>query len=159
MGLRFPDQKNHSCFFVTTTFSGHASLASAEGVYQILIDSLQFYSRKYEARLAAYVLMPSHLHLLLFIDGSCLADFMRDFKKFTAHRVMNNISDRISNLWMPRYDRVAIGGERVFRIKLDYIHNNPVKSGLVQNPEDWPWSSAGAYIKGIDIFKLVWKEW
>jgi len=125
----------------------------------MLIDSLLFYKEKFGAKIAAYTLMPSHIHLLLFIEGAQLPHFMRDYKKFTAQEGVRKLLIKMPHLWIPRYDRVAISDERIFRVKLDYIHNNPVTAGLVERPEDWPWSSAEAYMKGVDRYGLVWIDW
>ena len=49
---------------------------------------------------------------------------------------------------MPRFDDVLIHSKEQYEIKLNYIHNNPVKRGLVQRPEDWLYSSARNYLLG-----------
>ena len=43
---------------------------------------------------------------------------------------------------MRRYDDLIIISDKQFRIKLEYIHNNPVKAGLVTTAIEWPYSSA-----------------
>jgi putative transposase len=159
MGLRFPQQRQGDCFFVTTTFSDWNRFGEVEGVYTGICRSLEFCKEKYEALLSGYVLMPSHIHLLIFIDGSKLPDFMRDFKKYVSQKVAKDLRLGVSTVWRPRYDTVAIYSDDVFRTKLEYIHNNPVKSGLVGKPEDWEWSSARAYNTEEKAEIEVWKGW
>jgi putative transposase len=159
MGLRFPQQKYGTCFFVTTTFKKWARLGNISGLYPALADSLVFCAKKYSALIAGYVLMPTHVHLVIFIEGSRLAAFMRDFKKFIAQKVIKDLKGNISSVWMPRYDRVVIYSDQVLREELNYIHYNPVRSGLVQNAEDWQWSSAGDYTTDTKGVIPVWKEW
>jgi putative transposase len=159
MGLRFPQQKHGTCFFVTTTFRDWTPLGNIEGFYPALAESLAFCAKKYDASIAGYVLMPGHLHLVLFIPGSKLSDFMRDFKKFIAQKVIKDLKVNMSTVWKPRYDRVVIYSEKVLRQKLNYIHHNPVKSGLVQNAEDWQWSSARNYASDNQGPIPVWKDW
>ncbi|MFH2056255.1 MAG: transposase [bacterium] len=159
MGLRFADQKNEICFFVTTTFREWHQYGLVAGVYEAMADSLGFYSRKYEARVAGYVFMPSHIHLLLFIDGDKLPRFMRDFKKYVSQKSSPDLGITEKNIWMPRYDRVAIRSDRVFRTKLDYIHSNPRRAGLVDIEEAWRWSSAADYVTDSRGEVLVWKDW
>ena len=159
MGLRFPQQKYGTCFFVTTTFKEWARLGNVPGLYPALAESLVFCSRKYNALIAGYVLMPTHIHVVIFIEGSKLSAFMRDFKKFIAQKVVKDLRGNSSSVWMPRYDRVVIYTDKVLRDKLNYIHNNPVESGLVQNAEDWQWSSAGDYATDTEGIIPVWKEW
>ncbi len=58
-----------------------------------------------------------------------------------------------------RYDRLVIVKERIFRIKLNYIHYNPVRAGLVTKPEEWLWSSAASYFIDKKAGLLIWKDW
>ncbi|MGB7062259.1 MAG: hypothetical protein WBF13_07900 [Candidatus Zixiibacteriota bacterium] len=159
MGLRFPPQKYGTCFFVTTTFKQWTPFGSIQGFYPALAESLVFCATKYSALIAGYVLMPTHIHLLIFIEGSKPGAFMRDFKKFIAQKVIKDLKGDSSSVWMPRYDRVAICSHNVLRQKLNYIHHNPVKSGLVQNAEDWQWSSARDYGSAGEGTIPVWKQW
>ena len=159
MGLRFAQQVLDSCFFVTTTFSDHRRIGEIDGVYAELAKSLMFCLEKYPAQLPGYVFMPSHIHLLIVIDGKNLANLMRDFKKYTSQKALKEHGISDSRVWTPRYDRVAIHSEEAFRTKLEYIHNNPVKSGLVEKREDWSWSSARCYTSNENGPLPVWKEW
>ncbi len=159
MGLRFPQQKFGSCFFVTTTFDDRRKLGEIEGVYAALANSLKFCLEKYKALLPAYVLMPSHIHLLIVINGKKLADFMRDFKKFVSQKGLKECGINDTRIWIPGYDRVVIYTEKAFRQKLEYIHNNPVKSGLVEVAGEWFWSSAGSYTSDKPRALPVWKNW
>ncbi len=84
---------------------------------------------------------------------------MRDFKKYIAQRSFPNLGINDNPIWMPRFDRVAINTESVFRTKLEYIHYNPVKAGLVSKAEDWRWSSAKAYNTAETTDISVWTDW
>ncbi len=159
MGLRYPEQCNESCFFITTTFKDWKALGSIDGFNDQLIKSLEFCAKKYDALISGYVLMPSHIHLLLFIDGIKMSGFMRDFKKYVSQKATRDIGLNNTAIWMPRYDRVAIESQAVFRKKLEYIHNNPIKAGLVKKAEDWIWSSAADYLVDHKGRLSVWKDW
>lgn len=159
MGLRFPAQIYGNCFFVTTTFKEWRNLGDVNGMYEALTDSLIFYTRRYECRLLGYVLMPSHIHLVLVIDGSRLSHFMRDFKKFISQKGALDLKLLQGGIWMPRFDRVVITNEGILRTKLNYIHFNPVKHGLVERPEDWKWSSATDYLLGRPGPIFVFRDW
>jgi putative transposase len=159
MGRRFPGQKGEKCFFATSTFQEWKRLGDIPGFYAQLADSLRFYRRKYEARVVGYVFMPSHLHFLLYLNGIRLGDFMRDFKKYVAQKAAPDIGLANRGIWMPRFDRVAIRSLAVLRTKLEYIHLNPVRAGLVAKPEDWPWSSARDYLRDQPGPVPVWKDW
>jgi len=51
-------------------------------------------------------------------------------------------------LWKPRFDSLIVNSEKQFRIKLEYIHNNPVKAGFVNKSSDWLYSSAQDWLEG-----------
>jgi putative transposase len=158
MGLRFPSQKHGECFFVTTTFRDWQRLGDFPGFYEDLVASLRFCIDKYAAKLAGYVLMPSHVHLVLFINGTELSGLMRDFKKYTGQKIARSRGIK-GGIWMPRYDRVAIWSAEVMNTKLEYIHYNPVKAGLVAEASDWQWSSAADYLTESQGPLPVWKDW
>jgi len=159
MGLRFSAHMSGACFFVTTTFNRWREYGRLEGVYDALIDSIKHYLTKYGARMPAYVLMPTHLHLLLIIEGDRLSGFMRDFKKYLAQKAIRELGIRDLPIWRPGYDRQVIYSETVFRTKVTYIHENPVRYGLVERAEQWVWSSAGDYFSDKPGPMPVWKEW
>ncbi|MFH2056068.1 MAG: transposase [bacterium] len=159
MGLRYSNQQNEVCFFVTTTFHEWHRYGEIPGMYEGMATSLRFCGQKYKAQIAGYVFMPSHIHLLLFLRGKDLAGFMRDFKKFVSQKIASDLGFTESNIWMPRYDRVVIRSENVFRTKLRYIHANPVRAGLVGNEKEWPWSSAHVYLTDAPGKIAVWRDW
>jgi len=144
---------------VTSTFKDWSPFGETDGFYEALAESLNFYSVKYNARISGYVLMPTHIHLVIFVDGQELGNLMRDFKKFVGQKVRHVLGIGSSGIWMSRYDRVEMNTEKVLREKLEYIHNNPVKSGLAEFPNDWFWSSAADYSGREDGPVTVWKEW
>ncbi|MGB5106878.1 MAG: transposase [Candidatus Zixiibacteriota bacterium] len=144
MGLRYPNQRHGAWFYVTTTFKNWQHFCAIPGFPERLCESLEFCLAKYDAVLAAYVLMPSHVHLILAIDGNQLGNFMRDFKKYTGRRVAEEFGLPPS-IWMPRYDRLVIVSDSVMETKVEYVHKNPVKAGLVKRAIQWKWSSARDY--------------
>lgn len=162
MGLRYRKGIKGGCFFVTTSVVGHIQVFRIDKFARTIIDSLEFSCDKYKSILDAYVLMPSHLHLIIYIDDNMfLSDLMRDFKKFTSVTIKkmlsashehNDIRSKLAEyipesagrsfkLWADRFDDVAIYSEKVYLAKLNYMRNNPVKAGLVKRPEDYKYSS------------------
>jgi putative transposase len=87
--------------------------------------------------------MPDHLHALLYQDNdkTSVPDFMRDLKRETSKRL--KIPDYPgSKLWLERYDDVPVPGKDAVIVKLRYMLYNPVRRGLVDDPQNYPWSSA-----------------
>ena len=89
---------------MTSTFKDWTPFGETDGFYEALADSLNFYSIEYSSRIAGYVLMPTHVHLVIFIDGKVLGNFMRDFKKFIGQKVRREFRIGSDGIWMPRYD-------------------------------------------------------
>jgi len=128
------------------------------GVYEILVKAIAFQLVETQSKLVAYVLMPSHLHAILFINGKSLSNFIRDFKKYASQKALFDICGT-QKFWQQRYDRQVIISDKVLSTKINYIHQNPVKAGLVKEPQDWKWSSAGDYLRGSKGPLDVWMEW
>lgn len=154
-------------FFLTTTVVEFAKIfACGPQYYDILVNSLGFVLKEHRALLRAYVFMPSHVHLVIEMPaGEHISDLMRDFKKFTSTKVRQQLQreekseflqvlrrnaggkkNQVFKLWMDRFDDVVIHDDEMMAVKIDYIHNNPVKAGLVATPEDWNYSSARDYL-------------
>lgn len=135
--------REQTVFFVTTTVENwkpvFRSFEQLNSLRSILVNVV----RKYEARIYGYVLMPHHLHLLVELRGGGprLSQFMKDLKSISSRQILAETDSR----WMPRYDDVAIYSEKQFQRKLGYIHNNPVRAGLADSPEDYEFSSAGCW--------------
>lgn len=92
-------------------------------------------------RLLAWVVMPNHVHLLVEIWQTPQAQLIKDSKGFTARRI-NRLRERRGKLWQDNYWDRYIRDETHYRKVVRYIEANPVKAGLVQTPEQWPFSSA-----------------
>ena len=93
-------------------------------------------------RLLAWCVMPNHVHILIKQQqGFPLAEIVRSWKVFTA-REANAILERSGTFWMREYHDRRIRDEAHLNRAIVYIENNPVKAGLCERPEDWPWSSA-----------------
>jgi putative transposase len=94
----------------------------------------------------AYVLMANHVHVLI-EPRSSLAQITKLIKGRSA-RAANLILSRMNTRFLQdeSFDRWIRTPEEWQRIRA-YIENNPVKAGLVQNPQDWPWSSASRPIE------------
>lgn len=159
MGYAFKNQADFNCFFVTTSFHQHVALGSVPGMYNNLGSTLQFCLKKYGGSLIGYVFMPTHLHMIVMIQGKLLSPLMRDCKKLIAQKVCPKLGIVANPVWEVGYDRVAIVSEQALLVKLRYIHSNPPKAGLVAKPEDWRWSSASTYQTGTQGPLAICTDW
>ena len=98
----------------------------------------------------AVVVLPDHLHCVWKLPESD-DDFSgrwRAIKQFVSRQIEAPLSSRGEKLvWQRRFWEHLIRDEDDWRRHLDYIHYNPVKHGLVDAPEDWPYSSFTAAIE------------
>jgi putative transposase len=92
----------------------------------------------------AYVVMPTHVHLLMWCGEALLPAIMRDWKS-TSGFAIAKWRGRRGALWEPRYFDFILRRASDFGEKFEYIHRNPVVAGLVDGAADWAWSSAGFY--------------
>jgi REP element-mobilizing transposase RayT len=138
----------------------------SEQACRIITDSLNFCHRQKALRVNAYVIMPTHMHAIFFdsdFDSGRLQRSLADFRKFTGRSLSDFCSqhmppcfaetlraeataDRERRLWQPNRHPEAIESEWFWRQKLDYLHDNPFRKGLVLRADHWRYSSAGFYL-------------
>ncbi len=95
----------------------------------------------------AYCLMPNHVHLVMV---PCREDGLRAVLSEVHRRYTRAVNFRENwrgHLWQERFHSVVMD-EPYALAAIRYVERNPVVTGLCQQPEDWPWSSAGAHLQG-----------
>ena len=142
LGLERHQSEGHLHFVTLTCYQRLAYLGSpfARNIFE---DALQRTHRRYRFGVIGYVVMPEHVHLLLSAPRRRrLAAGLRSLKLSMVTRTMR------WPFWQPQYidSHVFTDVKRIE--KLDHMHANPVKRGLVKSPEDWPWSSCRHYLTG-----------
>ena len=122
--------------------SGHGAchLRDPRIARMVIAALLYFDGKRY--RMIAWVIMPNHVHVLIeILEGYSLGTIVHSWKSYTAKEA-NRILGRTGRFWFREYFDRYIRDERHFENAVQYIHNNPVKAGLVATPGDWPFSSA-----------------
>ena len=110
----------------------------AEMVIRCLFDGERRFGR-YE--LHSYVVMANHVHLLV-TSRAPLSAWLRSLKGFSGHEALRMLNRRGKPFWQDEsYDHLVRDDDEFARIR-PYIEWNPVKAGLVNVPEEFPWSSA-----------------
>ncbi len=162
-------------YFVTYSVVEWLPVFIREATCKIVTDSLTFCHRQRRLCINAFVIMPTHLHLIVFdgdFDTDRLERALADFRKFTGRQLSDYSesqlpgcfpktlreqasADRQRRLWQPSRHPEAILKERFWQQKVDYIHNNPCRSGLVRAAEHWRFSSAAWYLsEGKDAVEV-----
>jgi REP-associated tyrosine transposase len=113
--------------------------------------------QKYEFQVVGYVIMPEHIHLLIGEpDERSVAVAMQVLKQRVSRQCLARGRSRSPQdaapppFWYPRSYDFNVFSEKKIAEKLDYMHWNPVKRGLVASPEQWQWSSYRYYALGED---------
>jgi putative transposase len=97
--------------------------------------------------------MPEHIHLLTNEPAKrTLATFLQIFKQLSA-RQLKSAGEK--QFWQRRYYDFNVSSIEKYIEKVQYIHRNPVKRGLVSRPKDYRWSSFNHYATGEpDIIRI-----
>ncbi|MBI3913955.1 MAG: transposase [Chloroflexi bacterium] len=166
-------------YFITNVVYNRLPILTRPSFIVPLIDSWNFYRYKQSYKLLGYVIMPDHFHVLIWPYGDApVADMMRDFKRFTSGRIARQAevegkkewleafraagekTERAEyKVWQDDYWDKNIFSEKMLRQKLNYIHNNPVRAGLVNSPDEYPYSSYRSYELGDEAWIEIDKDW
>jgi len=152
-------------YFLTYSVVEWLPLFVTEATCQIITESLSFCHHRKQLRINAFVIMPTHLHLIVLdaaFDVERLGRTLADFRKFTGRQLSDHCknhfppcfqgtlreqatADRERRFWQPSRHPEAIQNEAFWQQKLDYLHANPCRKGLVRVPAHWRYSSAAWY--------------
>ncbi len=113
-----------------------------DNVAKIVHDAIFFYHGK-KYNVISWCIMPNHVHVLIEVmKNISLSSILHSWRSFSSNEI-NKLLNRSGRLWMPEYFDRFIRDNDHFNNVVDYIHNNPVKAGLVKEATDYKWSSAG----------------
>jgi REP element-mobilizing transposase RayT len=173
--------KDNPCLFVTTVARNRLPVFRTDALKVVACQALDEARRSAGFALFAYVIMPEHLHVLA--DGRLRAsDTLRYLNGILSHRVIEFLKEggftsSLEKLRGGRKDRrheyslvdhhsggLPVFSEEFFMQKVNYIHLNPVREGLVARTVDYRWSSArqwwGQVVEDeplrMDLDKIDW---
>ena len=162
--------------FVTCTVLNWMPLFTRPQTVAIVLDALSYRHEQAAWRIYGYVIQENHLHLP--IQSGDLAVELPRFKSYTARKLIDYLQDhrverllqqlaffrkarkqdRNYQLWEEGSHPEVIENETVLRQKLEYIHQNPVKRGYVDDAAHWRYSSARNYA-GLPGLIPVYMDW
>jgi REP element-mobilizing transposase RayT len=168
-------------YFVTFAVVDWLPVFVSEEPCKVVTESLNFCVTNKSLRVSSYVIMPTHVHLIVFdaeFDAERLKRTLVDLRKFTGRELADYCAihlpacfaetlkrragdDRERRFWQPTQHPVGIVSEQVWKQKMDYLHINPCRKGLVRSPEDWRFSSASIWLKtrepnDVQLAEAVW---
>jgi REP element-mobilizing transposase RayT len=169
MGGHKIENQNH-LHFVTLTTVGWVDVFTRKAYKDIIIESLKYCQEHKGLMIFAYVIMSNHLHLIVRTDtDSGLSAILRDFKKFTANKIIKEIQlsskesrrdwmlrlftyyakfnkkNTTFQLWQNGNHPIELISPKWINRRLLYIHDNPIRAGIVESQQDYLYSSARNY--------------
>jgi putative transposase len=130
-------------FFVTSVANGRRPLFKKEEIVRLFLDVMQDYRGQGRYLLHEFVVMPDHFHLIVTPAADVSLEKAGQYiKGGFSFRVKRELAFR-SLVWQEKsFTNHRIRDAEDYQKHRDYIHNNPVKAGLVKTPSEYPYSSA-----------------
>ena len=124
---------------------GRGKIFLDEKDYAQFLEYIEKAAEKFNLEIFSFVLMSNHYHLLLRINKPNLSKAVQWIK--TSYAVyFNRRYHRFGHLFQDRYKSILVGEEPYWYRLSVYIHLNPVRAGIVNNPQDYKWSSYHDYV-------------
>ena len=164
-------------YFLTFQIVGWLDIFTRKIYRDIAIEGLRYCQQNKGLHLYSYVIMSNHLHLLAQSMNGDLSGLIRDFKRYTSKQFLDLLTDpvesrsdwmklvfeyhgkyknkQINQVWTHENHAEHIFSQRFIEQKIDYIHKNPVRAGIVKQPEDYIYSSASNYADQEYILEVI----
>ena len=179
MSEKYKIHDQNAPYFLTMTSVNWIDIFTRKELKLLIVNSLEYCQKKKGLIIYAWCLMPSHLHLICSADdGYLLSDILRDFKKYTSKFIVKTVleigesrrewmlqlfedackdlkREQSYKVWQDGNQAKNIFTPEFFYEKLNYLHNNPVEDMIVQNPEDYLFSSARNYADMDSLLDVV----
>lgn len=162
--------KENKSYYITMTVVGWIDIFSRDIYREILVKSLRHCIKEKGLNVFAYVIMINHLHLIVNSNENFeLSATIRDFKKFTSKACINQIISGVESrkewmlklfsgfalestrhkdymFWQQGNHAIELYNPKFTWVKINYVHDNPVRAGFVKKQEDWIYSSVSNYM-------------
>lgn len=139
--------KTTRTFFVTSSTWGRRSLFQSERMARLFVDVLSGYRTQDRYLLHEFVLMPNHFHGLMSVPpGITIERAAQPIKGGFSYRAKKELGFQ-GEIWQRGFSDEYIFDAFGYWTRHEYIRQNPVRVGLVQNPEERPYCSAGSEVE------------
>ncbi|VAW44340.1 Transposase and inactivated derivatives [hydrothermal vent metagenome] len=158
--------------FITCTILHWLPIFTRPESVQIIFDSLNYLKKSDDLKLYGFVILENHLHMIISSDD--LPKTIQKFKSFTAKQIINllkisgskTLLDQMKfykkahknhtkyQVWQEGCAPKLIQSDEMMRQKLEYMHQNPVKRGYVEQTSHWRYSSARNYDLGSGVIEV-----
>ncbi len=184
---RFPMKltisRDNPCLYLTVVCKDRLPVFRKDDFKELVCQSLNEARQSGEFLIFAYVIMPDHLHVITDRPRQP-SEILRFVKGITAHRVIAYLKEQgyqtsleklrhqekdrgyRYSLWQHESNVLELTSESFFMQKVNYIHLNPVRAGLVEKAVDYRWSSARIWAGRaaedeplqVDMNKIKWRQ-
>jgi putative transposase len=155
------DRDGHA-HFVTFSCYRRRRLLDHDRAKAVVLGVLSSQLSRQEGRCVGFVVMPDHVHAIAwFPKPDQISHFLKQWKQRSSVQIKRLIGssliryaetiDLAHPVWQAGFYDFNLFTEIKVEEKLNYMHQNPVRAGLVEKPGDWPWSSARYYETGRPV--------
>jgi len=152
--------------YVTGNCTNRLPLFTERACCRAFLDELKRLNLEWPSKLIAYVLMPDHFHLISNPRDGCIIEFMRDLKSRAGKAIVQGSkrfrfpeSSDGHQVWQESFKAVPLWSLFMIWQKINYVHQNPVKAGLVKSAKDYYWSSFCSFYSLADEPLTVDHDW
>ncbi len=179
MSSKYKIRNQDSIYFITISVVQWVDVFTRPIYKDVIVDSLAHCQANKGLEIYAWCIMTNHIHLIVGRKGqSTIEQIIRDFKKFTSVKLCNDIENNPGEsrgawllwifkkaaeksnkhqkyqFWQRDFHPIELNTNYLMDQKLEYIHLNPVKAGIVNEPEHYLYSSAVDYSGGKGLLPL-----
>jgi REP element-mobilizing transposase RayT len=182
MSEKYKFYNKEDLYFVTLTVVNWIDVFTRNVYKDALLDSWKYCIREKGLVIHAWCIMTNHVHMIISSEENELSDIMRDMKSYTSTTIRKLIIENAEEsrkewmlkmmiqkgeqnknnidfqLWQQHNYPIVLDSNYLKDQKLNYIHNNPVKAGFVEEPEDYLYSSARDYCGIQGLVEIVMIE-
>lgn len=172
MSRKYKIREQEKLYFITLTVVNWVDIFIRGEFRQLFLESVRYCQKNKGLEVYAWCVMSSHIHLILRSGGAeKLENIIRDLKSFTSRSIrkelentelvyesrkdwmmwmfkragLKNSNNKDFQFWVQHNHPIELNSNRMMEEKLEYIHQNPVAAGFVEEPEAWLYSSARDY--------------
>jgi REP-associated tyrosine transposase len=141
--LRRPFLSNRYFFITVRLLKRRAKLTETD--LTLLARAFNRARALHDFYLTAWVFLPDHWHAICAPQYPVSISMAIKSVKQSSMSAINRRRGTEGELWQPRFFDRALRTAKEYNEKVEYIHMNPVRAGLVSRPQDWKWSSFNEY--------------
>jgi REP element-mobilizing transposase RayT len=152
--------------FVTGNVLNRTAIFTDPSHCVAFLEELRSLNQEWPSKLIAYVLMPDHFHLISNPKDGRIKEFIGSLKSVSARRILRTLNQfrfgadsEGHHVWQQSFKAIPLWSSWMIWQKINYIHANPVKAGLVGSTEEYPWSSFRSFYSRDDATMVVDREW